>query len=133
MLTIAPIFVIHQGGEPEPQVSTANDQLDQLVKDRFRQCGKYLQRLLQQQLGYVTLAMVDQEDYRLYLTIEKSNQQLFSHQDTMMIRQFFDKYNRDPDIQRLVILTAQEADDSPFFDDLGDLHLGFRVEQIDYI
>ncbi len=129
LLTIVPFYVINKE-EFEYNLSTGNDQLDESVNEKIKKCEPYLEKLLSNNCQYNTLAAVT-KDNRIYLTVEKTNKEIFDSDDCDFIRKFFDRYNQND--QKLVIINKNEAETSPFFEDLGDLQLGFAVDQIDYI
>ena len=51
--------------------------------------------------------------------------------DCMTIRQIIDEYNSNQ--YKATIITEIEAQSSPFFDDCGDIKLGFIINSIDYL
>jgi hypothetical protein len=128
-LIIRPFYVIDKD-EVEYNLSTGNDQLDEKVNEKIRKCELYLKNLLTKQCQYNTLFSIT-KDNKIYLTVEKTSKEIFDSNDCDFIRKLFDHYNQIE--KKLVIINENEAQISPFFEDRGDLQLGFAIDLIDYI
>jgi len=129
LLIVRPIYIINED-EFEQNLATGNDALDLSIDEKIKKCENYLQNLVLNNLKYNTLAIVI-KDQKIYLTIEKINKSTFEITDCESIRNFFDNYNHNS--KKLTIMNEVEADTSPFFEQLGDIKLGFIVEQLDYM
>lgn len=132
MLTATPVFIINKN-ETEPSLSTGDDQLDELVRGRlngYDLVPQKLSSLLNQQMGLNILTFISNNE-KFYFTIEKNTKNEFTHDDCLQIRKLFDNYNAN--YADIVLLNKNEAQNSIFYDDLGDLVLGFIVDVIDYI
>ena len=128
-LTIAPFYIINTE-DFEYNLSTGNDKLDDIVTVKVTKCLPYFKELFKNNFEYETLVSFTNNN-KIYLTVEKTNNETFSSNDCEFIRNFFDKYNKDE--KKLTVICEDEATLSPFFEDLGDIKLGFNIEQIDYI
>ena len=129
LLVLIPIYII-TNDELEKNLSTGNDDLDLIVNQRLNKCCQYISDLIQKNIKFNIIVAEIQND-KFYLTIEKTLGEIFSCDDCLAIRKFFDEYNHNS--QSLTIITESEASNSLFFDDLGDIKLGFEVESIDYM
>ena len=129
LLILLPIYVI--GNEDiEKNLSTGNDDLDQIVNHRLIQCCQCIKELIQKNMNF-NVIVCEIQNNKFYLTIEKLQKNVFSTEDCITIRKLFDEYNTSQ--QTITIIKESEAFNSLFFDELGDIKLGFQIESIDYI
>lgn len=129
LLIINPIYIINND-DFEKNLSTGDDILDELVDQRIKKLDKYLSNELSNAFKYET-GTIEVNNHKIYLTLEKLNKLAFTINDCYQIREFFDNYNKSS--KKLTILKENEAIQSPFYDDLGDIKLGFMIESIEYI
>jgi len=133
MLTLSPVYVI-RGQGVETSLPTGNSDLDALVGQRIKACEPALVELFRAHFLYNILAVFfNTEEGRIYVTLEKADQSPFGQSDSQRLRAHFDRMGSMWD-QLPTLLTETEARPSLFYDDLGDLKLGFRiVGPIDYL
>jgi hypothetical protein len=129
VLTLKPIYIISQN-ELISDLSTGNTELDKIISKRIEQLDNYLSELLKNNLELNLITSIYNRN-TIYLTIENSNGNLFDFESCKSIRSFFDLFNSQPD--KLTIIDEDEAKLSLFYEDLGDVKLGFIVESIDYV
>jgi hypothetical protein len=131
LLTLRPVYVIN--GEIEKYLPTGVDSLDLLVNQRIQKMENHVTALfgppINQNLNVLINAF---DDGQFYITVEKSNKTDFTIDDCQKIRKLLHDYNLSQSTK--IILTAKEAMQSLFYDDLGDIRLGFlQLEPIEYI
>ena len=129
LLTLIPVYII-DNDEFESNLSTGNEKLDNLVDQRINKVGKYIGDLLANKLKY-DIRVTETHNQKIYLTFEKCQKSPFEIEDCKQIRQFFDDYNFDE--TKLTIINENEANQSPFYEDVGEIKLGFKVDPIEYM
>lgn len=117
LVTTIPFYVI-DGNELEYCLDTGDDSLNQLVDLRLKQFAITDPK-------YRLLTCLYQNG-RMYLTIEKIDQTVFEQTDFQVIKDIIEWSTK------TMILSLYECRLSPFLDDLGDIYLGLKTEQIDY-
>ena len=129
MLPINPIYILNND-EYETNLDTGDDELNNLVNDRISKLGKYLGNLLNKHFKYEICA-TEINEQKIYITMEKHDKSSFEIGDCKNICEFFDSYNNGKD--KLTIIKEREACSSLFFDDIGDIKLGFIIDPIEYL
>jgi hypothetical protein len=131
VINLTPFFIIKKD-EFESNLDTGNDELNEQVINQLCQRGDHTTQII----GILSKVQCKLINYTLvngsiYLTVEKLTGKRFKNDDCVLIREAFSEYNRGDN--HAVILKEEDAMDSLFYDELGDLGLGFNVCQIDYI
>src|SRR6185437_10918935 len=132
ILTAIPVYVINKD-EIEKNLLTGNELLDKTITDRLNSYDvvpQQLTTLFKNNMDLKILTFIN-DNGNFYFTIEKNNKNPFTDVDCKQIREIFDFYNLN--CADIPLLKENEAHDSIFFEDLGDLMLGFLVNTIDYM
>ena len=130
-----PIYLLTTLHDQEQCLRTGSKELDQLVIYRIQQYIPTLTRLISQVLNFQSITTMQDDsdaDQNIYVTLEKQDQSIILPSECDQIRQFFHEYNQLTHTP--ILMTEHEASSSAFFDDMGDIRLGFKIEQsIDYL
>lgn len=128
MISITPFYIFN--GDQETNLSTGNNNLDVIVKNRISQSMPYLLDIFNK-LDYCVIDSFNKDNI-FYIAVENQNKTIFDIDNCKQIRHFFDDYNQSSDSQ-IIAINEKEAETSPFFEDNGDIYLGFSVGSIEYI
>lgn len=121
---------IYNNSECVHNLWTGNDQLDIMVNNQLSKCNQYILDLMLENPKYNVLSF-ERDLNKFYLTLGKIDDDVFGMKDSLYIRQLIEKHNSDSN--SLILLKEVDAFDSIFYDDCGDLKLGFVIESFTYI
>lgn len=128
LVILKPFYIVNKS-EFDNNLDSGNDALNMLIEKRISADHTNIKDIFSEYniLDYLYI------DNKIYITIENADRYIFTIFDCQRIRNKLDGYNNNMSISTRNILSVDEANESPFYEDLGPLELGINVTEINYL